>query len=159
MEIAFDDIITISFIERCDGRVLQTNIEQVAKDNGIYNENADYAPIVIRVGDDTFPEELYDDLIGKEIGAKGTVIFPPDKPYEEPSREKIHSLNKKDFKKLPKIGDYIHNAKYGKGIVINMIGSRIIADFNDRLAGKNIEFDYEIHEVITDPAEQFSRIA
>ena len=158
MEIEFDDIITISFIQRCDGKVLQTNIEQVARDNDIYDKNGDYSPITISSGHDTFPDALYEELIGKEIGAKGTVIIPPEKEYEEQSRDNIRSLNKKEFKKLPKIGDYIHNAQYGEGRVINMIGSRVVVDFNDTSAGKCIEFDYEIHEVITDPAEQFSRI-
>jgi FKBP-type peptidyl-prolyl cis-trans isomerase SlyD len=158
MGIEFGDIIAINFVERCDGEVLGTNIEQVARDNEIYDEDEKYIPSVINVGHDVFPDGLYDEFIGKEAGAKGTVILPPKRAYGERSAEKIHSVNKKEFRELPKIGTYIYNSKYGKGLVVGKVGSQFVVDFNNPLAGKDIEYEYYIHEIIKDPSEQFSRM-
>ena len=158
MKIEFDDIITISFIERCDGKVVQTNIEEIAKENGFYNENVPCLPTAIHVGRDIFPRGLYDELVGKEIGDKGTVILPPEKAYGKRSDENIHSIHKREFSKIPKIGEAISHIEYGDGIVIKTIGSEVIIDFNHKFAGKELEYEYEIHDKITDPAEQFSSL-
>ena len=158
MGVEFDDIITISFIERCDGKVLTTNIEEIARNNGIYDENSKYVPIAMNVGNDIFPEALHNELIGKEGGAKGTVILPPEEAYGERHNDNIYSINKKKLKKIPKIGDIISDPTYGDGIVVNKIGSEFIIDCNHKYAGKEVEYEYEIHEIITDPYEQFFRI-
>jgi len=155
MEVGFGDIITISFIERCDGRVVETNIEEIARDNGIYDEEYGYGPTAITVGSDDFVDGLHDELAGKEVGAKGTVIIPPEKAYGERNSEYVYSMNKKEFAKVPDIGEVVSDSEYGDGIVVNKIGSQIIIDCNHKFAGKEIEYEYEIHEIITDPAEQF----
>ena len=159
MGIEFGDIITISLVERYDGgKVWSTNIEEIAKENGLYHELFHYFPTPIRVGHDVLPEGLQDELVGKEVGAKGTVIIPPEKAYGERSNEKIHSISRKELGRAPKIGEEIADPENGEGIVVNILGSKIIIDFNHKLAGKEIECEYEIHEIITDPAEQFSRL-
>jgi len=155
MEIQFDDIITISFTQRCDGKIMFTNIEQIARDNGIYSKEYNYIPSAVNVGYDTLPEGFYAELIGKEAGAKGTVLVPPELAYGKRSNDKIHSINKKEIKGSPKIGEVISNPDYGKGTIVKRIGSEFIVDFNHELAGKEIEYEYEIHDIITDPAEQF----
>ena len=158
MEVGFGDIITISFIERCDGKVVNTNIEDIARDNDIYDEEYDYGPTAINVGNDDFPDGLHDELVGKEVGAKGTVIIPPEKAYGERSSEYVRSMNKKEFDEVPSIGEVVPDSEYGDGIVVNKIGSQIIIDYNHKFAGKEIEYEYEIHEIIIDPAEQFFRM-
>jgi FKBP-type peptidyl-prolyl cis-trans isomerase 2 len=156
MHIEFGDIVCISFVERCDGEVLTTNIEEVARDSGTYNKAHKYVPTPINVGRDIFPEGLYDELIGKEMGDVGTVILPPEKAYGKRRNERIHSMNRKDFAKTLKIGDHVAHPLYGDGFIVKMIGSKVVVDFNHKLAGKEIEYEYEIHDIITKPAEQFS---
>jgi FKBP-type peptidyl-prolyl cis-trans isomerase 2 len=100
MEIEFEDIIIMSFVTSCDGEVLETNIEEIARDNGIYDEKYEYVPAVIAIGQDTFLNALYAELIGKEVGAKGTLLLP--QAYGERSSEKMYSVDKKKFDKVPK---------------------------------------------------------
>jgi len=158
MAIEIGDIITISYVERCDGTVFATNIEQVARDNNLYNEKDKYTPIIISVGRDFLAKGLQDELVGKEVGAKGTVAVPAEKAYGERTREKVHSIDKKEFAKDVTVGSYIRHPEYGSGFVVNKIGQRFVVDFNDALAGRDLEYDYEIHEIITDPSEQLSRM-
>ena len=168
MAIEFDDLITISFAEWCDGKVTRTSIRELAEDHDIYNKSSQYFPVPMRVGSITFPEGLYEELVGKEVGAKGTVIIPPEKAYGERSDEKIHSIHKKELTLLsehkkgsdmvPSTGENVSSSDYGKGIIVGRVGSHFIVDFNHPFAGEEIKFEYEIHEIIKDPAEQFSRI-
>jgi len=159
MGIIFGDIITISLVERYDGgKVWSTNIEEIAKENGLYHELFHYFPTPICVGHDSLPEGLQAELVGKEVGAKGTVIIPPEKAYGKRSNEKIQSISRKKFDRAPELGETVSVPEYGDGIVVKILGSQLIIDFNHQLAGKEIECEYEIHEIITDPAEQFSRL-
>ena len=158
MAIEVGDIITISYVERCDGLVIATNIEGVATDNDIYDEKGDYTPSIISVGKDFLARGLHNELVGKEVGAKGTVLVSAEEAYGVRKEEKVHSIDKKQFEKGTQIGSYIRHPQYGTGLVVNKIGPKYIVDFNDSLAGREIEYEYEIHEIITDPAEQFIQI-
>ena len=158
MVIELGNIITISYVERCDGIVFATNIEEVARDNNLYSEKVKYIPTIICVGKDSFAKGLHDEFVGKEVGTKGTVLVPVEKAYGERSTDKIHSIDKKEFEKDVKVGSYIRHPDYGSGLVVNKIGPKFIVDFNETLAGRDIEYDYEIHEIVTDPAEQLSRL-
>jgi len=158
MAVEFDDVITISFAEWCNGEVLRTSIKEIARDSGIYNEGVKYIPIAMRIGGRTFPKGLYDELIGKEAGAKGTVVLPPDKAYGERSKEKIQKIHKKNFEEVPEVGEIVSNPDDGDGVVVGKIGPHIIVDFNHALAGKEVRFEYEIHKIVKDPAEQLSHM-
>ena len=155
MAIQVGDIITINYVERCDGIVIATNIEQVARDNDILNENAEYSPIVLCVGHDFLGAGLHEELVGKEVGAKGTVLVSAEKAYGERNNEKVNSLSIKQFEKGTKVGDSIRHSELGIGLIVNKIGQKFIVDFNDRLAGRDIEYEYQICEIITDPNQQF----
>jgi FKBP-type peptidyl-prolyl cis-trans isomerase 2 len=152
------DVITINFVKRGDGKVLETNIEQIARDNNIYDERIDYSPLIICVGEDGFPEDLHDDLEYREVGEKGIVMLSRYGDYEDRCMEDMQSIEKKDLKEGTKVGSYVNLEEHGKGLVIEDIGAEFLVDFDDPLAGKYYEFKYEIQEKITDPAEQFLRI-
>ena len=158
MALRVGDIITISYVERCEGTVISTNIEQVARDNDIYDENEDNCPIPICIGRDRFVDGFHDELIGKEVGAKGIVLVPVEKAYGKRSNENVRSIDKKEFEEDIKVGDYVYHLEYENGFVVDKVGKKFVVDFNDPLAGRDITYEYEIHELITDPAEQFSRM-
>ncbi len=42
----------------------------------------------------------------------------------------------------------------GEGTVVDVIGSRVIVDFNPPLAGQTLTYRYTIEEKVTDPLEQ-----
>lgn len=157
MTIEFGNIITINYVQRTDGIVIETNIEQVAEDNDVYDEENDYTPIVITVGHGGLLPGLHEELVGKEVGAKGTVLVSAEMAYGERRLDKIHSIDRKNFDKDIMVGSHVRHSNYGIGVVVNKIGKKFVVDFNDTLAGKDIEYEYEICEHITDPAEQFIR--
>ena len=156
MEIDIDDIILISFIERFGEKVASTNIEEIARENGFYHEKIRYGPIAIRVGSDFLPDGFHDELIGKEVGAKGTILLPPERAYGERDSEKVRFIHRNEFIKIPEVGQRVLDPAYGEGTVVKKVGLKFLVDFNPPLAGREVEFEYEIHDKIIDPAEQFS---
>jgi FKBP-type peptidyl-prolyl cis-trans isomerase SlyD len=134
---------------------LETNIEEVARDNGLYDEYSEYLPNFYIIGSESFTGHLHDEFIGKIAGAKGTVIVPSEKAYGLRNNKMVHSIDKKEISTDTEIGSYIHHHKYGNGVVVKKFGKRIVVDFNHLHAGKDIECEYEIIERITDPAKQF----
>ena len=158
MAIKVGDMITISYIERCDNAVTRTNIEEVAQENDLSNDIEGGGPLPLFVGEDFFIRGLHEEFVGKEVGAKGTVFLPAEKAYGDRDNDKIHSIERKELAREIKIGNSIHHHEYGDGTIINKIGQKYIVDFNNPLAGRDIAYEYEIHELITDPAKQFSLI-
>jgi FKBP-type peptidyl-prolyl cis-trans isomerase 2 len=157
-EIKAGDFITINFVERCDGEVLQTNIKQIAIDNDLYDEYSEYVPDVRIISLEHLAKSLHDEFIGKRIGAKGTVIISHEEVYGKRSDALVHSIDQKEISPGAEIGSCIHHPKYGDGVVIKKFGKRIVVDFNHVLAEKDIECEYEIVEKITDPTQQFYRL-
>lgn len=148
------DFIRLSYVAKLeDGTVFDTTEEEVAKEHGIYNENARYGDIFIVVGKGHVLKGLEEDIKGKNVGYKGTVELPPEKafgPYN-PELKDIFSISR--FREKPEIGQRV---RVGDriGTVERIVGRRVIVDFNHPLAGKKIIFDYEIKEKLEKPEDK-----
>ncbi len=135
--------------------VFDTTVEEVAKKEEIHGKNAKYGPVVIALGEGQLLKGLDTELVGKEIG-KYTIFI-----------EDINGFGKKDAKLLklvptrvftkenirPYVGLQV-NVDDKMGIVRSASGGRIIVDFNNPLASKDLEYDVEILRIVTDKKEQ-----
>ncbi len=152
------DFIRLSYTAKLeDGTIVDTTDEDVAKEHGIYNENARYGDIYIVVGKGHVLPGLEEDIKGKEVGHKGTVEVPPEKAFGEynPDLKDTYSVNR--FKERPEIGQRV---RIGDriGTVERIVGRRVIVDFNHPLAGKKIIFDYEIKEKLEKPEDKIKAL-
>lgn len=152
------DFIRLSYTAKLeDGTIVDTTDEEVAKEHGIYNENARYGDIYIVVGKGHVLPGLEEDIKGKDVGYKGTVEIPPEKAFGEynPDLKDTFSVNR--FKERPEIGQRV---RIGDriGTVERIVGRRVIVDFNHPLAGKKIIFDYEIKEKLEKPEDKIKAL-
>ena len=127
-----------------DGRIFDTTDEEQAKDAGIHNAEALYGPITIRVGSRHVIVGFDDDLPDKEVGYEGELDVPSDKAFGPHDAEKVESFPKNKFKEKPVKGMTVKVENIGEGTVIDMIGGRVIVDFNHPLAGKTLHYRYSI---------------
>ncbi len=153
-EIKQGDFIKIAYTAKLeDGSVIDTTDEKVAKEYGLYDENARYGDIVIVVGEGNVVKGLDEQLVGKKVGFKGEIVVPPEKAFGkyDPKKREIISLRKLPERPRPgqrvRIGNRV-------GTVERVIGRRAIVDFNHPLAGKTIIFEVEIKEKVEDLAEK-----
>jgi FKBP-type peptidyl-prolyl cis-trans isomerase SlyD len=153
MTIKEGDFIRLSYTGESEGIIFDTTYEEVAKEDGTYSEEKNYGPIVVRVGGKHLIEGLDEDLIGKETGTEYSVEISPDKAYGERNQELVRSASTKDFKEKPTVGMRVR-ADDRQGVVVNVVGKRVVIDFNHMLAGKTISYKYTIESVIEEPKEQ-----
>ena len=144
MAIKEGDFVQINYSGEVDGRIFDTTDEEQAKEAGIHNAEALYGPITIRVGSRHVIVGLDDDLLDKEVGYEGELDVPPEKAFGPHYAEKVESFPKNKFKEKPVKGMTVKVENLGEGTVIDMIGGRVIVDFNHPLAGKTLHYRYSI---------------
>lgn len=137
--------------------VFDTTDEEVAKEQGIYDENTRYDSFVIIVGKGHVVEGLDEDIVEKEAGYRGTVEIPPEKGYGEHKTELVKTYPTSKFTEPPVKG--MRAVVEGKeGLVVMTIGRRVRIDFNSPMAGKTLIFEYVIEEKIDDDLDKIKSL-
>ncbi len=151
MSIQKGDFIKVSYTGKTadDGRVFDTTDEEAAKANNVYNEKGKYGGDIIIVGAGHTVAGLDEDIIGKDVGYKGSVTILPEKAFGIRNPELIESVPITRFKDRPQVGMMVE-LEGRPGMVIRMIGRMAQVDFNRFLAGQTVIYDYEIIEKIED---------
>jgi FKBP-type peptidyl-prolyl cis-trans isomerase SlyD len=154
MAIKEGDFIRLSYTGKVGDSVFDSTSEDVAKKAGIHNENATYGPVTICVGQKHVILGLDEELVGKKAGTKGTVTVAPDKAFGQRDPKRIKSFSKSQFKEKPVRGISVRLEEEGEGTVVDVIGSKVIVDFNAPLAGQTLTYEYAIEEMVKDPLDQ-----
>jgi FKBP-type peptidyl-prolyl cis-trans isomerase SlyD len=154
MAIQEGDFIRLSYTGKVGDNVFDSTNEDEAKKAGIHSEKSVYGPVTICVGQKHVILGLDEELVGKEAGAEGTVTVAPDKAFGERDPKRIKSFPKNQFKEKPVRGMPVRLEEQGEGTVVDVIGSKVIVDFNAPLAGQTLTYTYKIEEMVTDPLDQ-----
>ena len=158
MAIKEGDFVRLNFtgkIKETD-EVFDTTSEDIAEEAGILVENKVYGPIPIIVGGNHLLKAIDDAIIGTEAGDAVHVSVTPENGFGQRNPNFIQLIPMKEFKKqgmTPVRGMKI-TADAGTGKIISVNGGRVKVDFNHELAGKNIEYDVSVVEVIEDDEEK-----
>jgi FKBP-type peptidyl-prolyl cis-trans isomerase SlyD len=154
MTIQDGDFIKLSYTGSVNENIFDTTDAAEAKSAGIHSQNAMYGPVTICVGQKHVILGLDEELVGKEAGAEGDVIVTPEKAFGDRDPKRIRSLPKNQFKEKPVRGMPVKMDDMGEGTVVDVIGSKVIVDFNPPLAGQTLSYHYKIEEIVTDPLEE-----
>ena len=158
MAIKEGDFVRLNFtgkIKETD-EVFDTTSEDIAEEAGILVENKVYGPIPIIVGGNHLLKAIDDAIIGTEAGDAVHVSVTPENGFGQRNPNFIQLIPMKEFKKqgmTPVRGMKI-TADAGTGKIISVNGGRVKVDFNHELAGKNLEYDVAVVEVIEDDEEK-----
>ncbi|ACV23979.1 FKBP-type peptidyl-prolyl cis-trans isomerase [Methanocaldococcus fervens] len=148
------DYVKVDYILVVDGEVIDTSIEEVAKENGIYYPEREYEPLGFVVGNGDLIEGFEEAVIGMEVGEEKTVTIPPEKGYGFRDEKLIQEIPKEMFAGAdfePEEGMLI----LASGVpakIIKVTDNTVTLDFNHELAGKELTFTIKVCEV--QPAEQ-----
>jgi len=148
------DFITLSYTGSIAGSVFDTTDEEVAKEAGIYNPEGLYGPVTVRVGSHHVILGLDEALVGKEVGFEGEVDVGPDKAFGPHDPKKVEAFNKNAFKDKPRLGMHLSVEEKGEGTVVDVIGNRVLLDFNHPFAGKELHYWYRIESQVTSVEEK-----
>lgn len=148
------DFIRLTYTGSYEGRVFDTTNEDTAKDADIHNPSATYGPMVIRVGNRHVILGLDEDLTGRKTGYSGEIDIPQDKAFGAHEKERVESFPKSMFKEKAVRGAHVKVDEKGEGVIVDIIGNRVIVDFNHPLSGKTLHYTYTIEDVVADETEQ-----
>jgi FKBP-type peptidyl-prolyl cis-trans isomerase SlyD len=136
--------------------VFDTTNQEVAEKEGIVNENKNYGPIAIIVGGGHVLKSLEDAIEGMESGEEKNIEIAPEDGFGERNRDLLQLVPMREFKKQgikPQVGMAITSEGH-TGIIRNISGGRVTVDFNHELAGKTLEYDLKVEEIIDDNTDK-----
>jgi FKBP-type peptidyl-prolyl cis-trans isomerase 2 len=147
------DFIEIEFTGKTkEGEIFDSNIKEDLKS---VNQKIEPKPFVFCLGEGMFLEGVEDYLIGKDIG-KYHIELSPEKAFGKRNPKFIQLMPTKVFKEHqinPAPGAMFNfDGKIGK--IISVSGGRIIVDFNNPLAGKEVVYEIKVLRKVDDKNEQ-----
>ena len=151
-----NDFIEIDYVARIkDNGIFDLTIEDIAKKNNIFNKDFKYKPVIICLGKGDILKGLDKKLIGKNIG-KYNIELTPEEGFGKKDGKLIKLVPTKEFTKqnVRPIPGIQLNLDGFIGKIISVTGGRTLVDFNNPLAGKNLEYEIDIKRTITDKKEQ-----
>lgn len=152
-----EDFIEIEFTGKSDGTIFDTTNPEEAKSIGF---NQEVKPIIISVGNEMLLKGFDESLEGKELNKKYSINLSPEKAFgkRNPSMIKLMPLRifkEKNANPIPGATLYIDNhlAK-----ILSVSGGRVTVDFNNPLAGKEIDYDFTIKRKVADEKEKINAL-
>lgn len=137
-----------------EGRVVDTTKKEVAEEAGIDDDDYDFSPRTIVVGEGHVFASVDEDLVGREVGDENVVTVPADEAFGEFDPEDVRTVS---VEKIPE-DDRYPGAQVtidgDQGYLETVIGGRARVDFNHPLAGDDLEYEYEILELVEDREER-----
>ena len=146
------DFVRIAYTIRTaeDGQVIDTTDEEVAEESEIDVDEYEFEPRIIALGAGHVFPSVEDALEGAEVGDEGVVDVSAEDAFGAYDPDEVETV-KAD--KIPEDSRYpgaqvqIDNRQ---GRLETIIGGRARVDFNHPLAGADLEYEYEILEIIED---------
>ncbi|WP_117591023.1 FKBP-type peptidyl-prolyl cis-trans isomerase [Haloprofundus halophilus] len=151
-----DDFVRLAYTVRTkdDDTVVDTTSQEVAEEAEIDTENYDFEPRVVIVGAGHVFEAVDDDLVGKEVGYEGTVDVPAAEAFGEYDSDNVRTVSADKISEDDRYPGAHVNVDGEQGHIETIIGGRARIDFNHPLAGDDLEYEYEILDVVDDREEQ-----
>lgn len=151
-----NDFIEIDYVAKIkDNGIFDLTKEDDAKENNIYNKDYKYKPVIICLGRGDILKGLDKKLIGKDIG-KHKIELTPEEGFGKKDGKLIKLIPTKEFTKqnIRPIPGMQLNLDGFIGRIVSVTGGRTLFDFNNPLAGKDLEYEIEIKRKVTDKKEQ-----
>jgi peptidylprolyl isomerase len=128
------------------GEGIETTLEEEAKKLKIHDATKKYEPRLVAVGEGWLISGLDDEVKKLDVGQRKEIELAPEKAFgaRDPTQTRMVPLRK--------FGEKAHEIEIGDSVdidnrmgIVRFIGSgRAQVDFNHRLAGKSIIYDFEV---------------
>ena len=150
-----NDFVEIEFLGRNLGNneIFDTNIEEESKK---LNPDAEVKPLIVCISREMVVKGFDEALEGKEVSKKYNVKISPEKGFGKRDSKLVRLIPLKMFlaqKIYPEAGMTLAlDNSLVKVVSVN--GGRVLVDFNNPLAGKDIEYEFTIKRKIKDTKEK-----
>lgn len=153
------DFIELEFLGRdaLTEEAFDTNIPSEAKK---LNLKAEAKPMIICIGEDMVVKGFDKALENKESGKKYKIRLSPDEAFGKRITKLMKLIPKKIFtdNKMQPVAGMTVALDNMIAKIVSASGGRIMVDFNNPLAGKEIEYEFEVKRFVTDTKEKVNAI-
>jgi len=152
------DFITVDYVGRVKGtgEIFDLTREDVALKEGLGNPQTKFGSVTVVVGAKHVLAGLDKELPTLFVGDKKTVSVSANDGFGPRKTELIKLVPRQELKNQgikPVVGMPVELDRQ-RGVIKTISGGRVRVDFNHPLAGKDLEYEVEIHKKITDKNEQ-----
>jgi len=156
------DFVRIDYVGKIteSGEIFDLTKEDVAKEKGLYVSSLKYGPAPVIIGGNFVVKGLDSVLKEMQVGEKKNVTIKPEDAFGERDARFVKIIPLTEFKKqgiTPYPGMPVTISRLN-GRIVSLSGGRVKVDFNHPLAGKTIEYEVEIKDLITDAKEKINAI-
>jgi FKBP-type peptidyl-prolyl cis-trans isomerase SlyD len=144
------DFVVVDYTGTTGGKLFDTSVEAAAKAAGIDTRERAFRPLVVEAGAGELIPGFDNALIGMDKGQKKHVTLPPADAYGErdPGLVRVVPLNVFTANRLNPFPGMVVDLDGMPARVQSVSGGRVRVDFNHELAGKTLEFDIEVRDVL-----------
>ncbi len=160
VQIKNGDFIEVDYTGRVkdSNQIFDLTNKEEAKKNNLFDEQREYNPIIICVGEKNLIKGVDDQLVGKEISKEYDLTIKPENGFGIRNPKLMKLVNANIFKKsniMPVPGLQI-NIDGMLGTIRSFSGGRVIVDFNHPLADKELVYKIKILRKVTDAKEKLN---
>lgn len=142
------DFLKVSYTGWCEGSLIETNDEAVARKEKVYEKEKKYKPAIVIVGEGMVLPGLDKALEGMKVGEEKKLKLAAKEAFGERRAEMIQLVPIKEFhkQKINPIPGMVLEIS-GKPARIQSVSSgRVRVDFNHPLAAKPVEYEIKVEE-------------
>ena len=152
-----NDFVEIEFTGRANNEIFDTTNPEEAKSIGI---DAKVKPIIASISKEMILKGIDDQLEGKEIGKKYSVHLMPEQAFGKRNPSLIKTIPMRVFreKNMNPVPGMVFQFDNQLAKIISVSGGRVTADFNNPIAGKEVDYDFKILKKVTDDKEKINAI-
>jgi FKBP-type peptidyl-prolyl cis-trans isomerase 2 len=156
------DIIEIDLIIKDNNtkELLDTTIEENAKNGNIYNLEVSYKPLKVVFGKGELLPLVEENIKELTKGQEKTFSLKSEQAFGLRDHKKIQLVPIKEFKseKVKPIAGMHINFKDKAGKILSVSGGRVQVDFNHDFAGKDLEYTIKLKEIYSDNNTKFNAL-
>ncbi len=151
-----EDFVEIAYTARTveEGQLVDTTDAEVAEEEGVDEEDREFEPRTIVLGEGHIFEGVEEEIIGGEAGDEGTVTISAEEAFGEYDPDDVQTVSAEKIDEDDRYPGAHVNIDGEHGYISTIIGGRARVDFNHPLAGEDVEYEYEILEEVDDREQQ-----
>ncbi|SFB98165.1 FKBP-type peptidyl-prolyl cis-trans isomerase SlyD [Halobiforma haloterrestris] len=135
-------------------QLVDTTDPEVAEEEGVDDQGQEFKPRTIVLGEGHIFEDVEEAVIGSEPGDEGTVAVPAEDAFGEYDPDNVETVSAEKIDEDDRYPGANVQVDGRQGYISTIIGGRARVDFNHPLAGEDVEYEYEVVDVVDDREQQ-----
>ncbi len=154
--LAEGDFVEIAYTARTveDGQLVDTTDIEVAEEEGVADQDHEFEPRTIILGEGHIFEDVEEAVVGAEPGDTGTVTIDAEDAFGAYDPDDVETISAEKIDEDDRYPGAHVQIDGRHGNITTVVGGRARVDFNHPLAGEDVEYDYEVLSEVDDRAQQ-----